>query len=57
MNERAVELGQAVEVELLEGLVGAEAGAAHAEGELLLLAPGDLGWPQFRGQSVVCDFL
>src|SRR4029079_4784541 len=41
MNERAVELGQAIDVELLGGSVGAEARAAHAEGELLLLAPGD----------------
>jgi hypothetical protein len=42
MHERAVELRQSFEVELLEGLGGAERGPTQAHLELLLLATGDL---------------
>ena len=42
VDEGAVQLRQALEVELLEGLGGAEGGASQSQGELLLLAPGDL---------------
>ena len=42
VDQGAIELGQALEVELLERLAGAEGGAAQAQGELLLLAAGDL---------------
>ena len=42
VDQRAIELRQALEVELLERLGGAEGGAAQPQGELLLLAPGDL---------------
>ena len=48
VDERAVELRQALEVELLEGLGGAEGGAAQPQRELLLLAPGDLVLDQQR---------
>ncbi len=41
VDERAVELGQAFEVELLEGLGGTEGGAAQTQLELLVLAAGD----------------
>src|SRR5579862_1506798 len=41
MHECAVELRQPIEVELVEGLVGAKGGAAQSQGELLVLAAGD----------------
>jgi hypothetical protein len=41
VHERAVELGQALEVELLERLAGAKGGASQPQCELLLLAPRD----------------
>lgn len=42
MHERAVQLRQPVEVELIKRLGGTEGGAALAQCELLLLASGDL---------------
>ncbi len=42
VDERAVELRQSIEVELLEGLLGAEGRATQARGELLLLTTRDL---------------
>jgi hypothetical protein len=42
MDEGAVQLRQALEVELLERLAGAEGRSSQSQGELLLLAPGDL---------------
>ena len=42
MDECAIQLRQPFEVELLKRLAGAEARATKAQGELLLLAPGDL---------------
>ena len=42
VDQRAIELRQPVELELIEGLVGAEGRAAQAGGELLLLAASDL---------------
>ncbi len=41
VDQCAVELREAIELELIECLVGAKGGAAKAGGELLLLAPGD----------------
>src|SRR6266508_170410 len=41
VDQCAVELGQAVELELIERLVGAEGGTTKPRGELLLLAAGD----------------
>lgn len=63
VHERAVELRQAVEVELIQRLGRAEGGTALAQGELLLLASGDLilnqqcqklsvGEPGFDGLSI-----
>src|SRR5258708_38997761 len=42
VNERAVELRESIKVELIEGFLGAEGGAAQAGGELLLLTARDL---------------
>src|SRR5690606_26970087 len=42
VDERTVQLREALEVELLEGFGGAELGSAQAQAELLLLAPCDL---------------
>jgi len=42
VDERAVQLRPALEVELLEGLGGAEGRSSQSQGELLLLAAGDL---------------
>src|SRR5690606_13017716 len=42
VHECAVQPRQPLEVELLEGLGGAELGTPQASGELLLIAPGDL---------------
>jgi hypothetical protein len=42
VDEGSVEPGGGGEVEVLEGFAGAEAGAAQAEAEFLLVAPGDL---------------
>jgi len=42
VNERAVDVGQALEVELLEGLGGTEGRPSKAQRELLLLAARDL---------------
>src|SRR5574337_319447 len=42
VDERAVELGQPLELELLQRLGGAELRAAQPHAELLVLAPGDL---------------
>jgi hypothetical protein len=42
MHQGAVELRQALEVELLQRLGGTELRAAQPRAELLLLAPGDL---------------
>jgi len=54
VHERAVELGQALEVELIERLGRAEGGAALAQGELLLLAAGDLALDQ-QGEELGAD--
>ena len=42
MHERAVDVGQPLEVELLEGLGSAKRCSPQAQGELLLLASRDL---------------
>lgn len=42
VNERAVELRESIEVELLEGLLGAKGSTAQAGSELLLFAARDL---------------
>ena len=42
VDERAVELWEPIEVELMEGFVGAKGGAAQAQGELLVFPARDL---------------
>jgi hypothetical protein len=56
LDECLVELGDEAEVELFDGLVGAEAGAAHAHVELFLLAAGDLVLDEQREEVGVGEF-
>jgi hypothetical protein len=51
VNQAAVEVGQALEVELVQRLGGAELGSAQARAELLLFAPGHLVADE-QGQEV-----
>ena len=51
MDQAAIEVRQALEVELVERLGGAELSAPQARAELLLLAPGDLVADE-QGQEV-----
>lgn len=53
LDHRPVQFRDETEVELLDGLVRAESGAAHAQVELLLLAPGDLVGDEQRQEFAV----
>ena len=57
LDQGAVERRQAVEVEGLEGLAGAEVGTAQAQVELLLLAAGDLVDDEQREEVRVGELL
>ena len=56
VDQCAIELRQALEVELIERLAGAKGGAAKAQGELLLLAPGDFVLDQQGEELGVGEF-
>ncbi len=53
VNEGAVDVGRAIEVELFQGLGGAKRCASQAQGKLLLLASGDLVL-DVEGQGTRC---
>jgi hypothetical protein len=52
MDQGAIELRQPIEVELIEGLAGAEARAAQPQGELLLLTRATSSWMRRERNSV-----
>src|SRR5579884_272393 len=56
VHQGAIELWQAVEVELLDGFSGPEACAVQPHGEFLLITPGNLVLDQQRQELGIGEF-